>query len=200
MVLSKTFVRGALAALMLTVAAPAVAQHYSEGYLFLEAVKKREGDKVTAIVSRPGSTAINTRDKGSGEGALHYVVRKEDVEWLTFLLGSGARPDLQSHKGVTPLSLAVQSGSLEAAEILLRRKATVDLADNRGETPLMYAVRQRNLPMVRLLLSHGANPKRTDMVGYSAIDYAKRDARSEAIVKLLETQGVPAKAAAGPKL
>ena len=189
-----------LALAMLATAAPAAAQNYSDGYTFLKAVKERDGTKVTGLVSQPGSIAINTRDRAGGDGALHYVVRDRDLTWLSFLLGKGARADIQNQQGNTPLILAAQLGWLEGAELLLGRNASVDLPNSRGETPLIFAVQRGHLAMVRLLMAEGANPKRTDSVaGYSAIDYATRDGRNPAILKLLQTPAQPKKVA-GPKL
>ena len=190
-----------LAAAALAAGTPLAAQTHSEGYTFLKAVKERDGTKVTGLVSQPGSIAINTRDRASGEGALHYVVRDRDLTWLSFLLGKGARPDLQNQQGNTPLILAAQLGWVEGAELLLGRSASIDLANSRGETPLILAVQRGNLAMVRLLMNEGANPKRTDSVaGYSAIDYATRDGRNPAILKLLQTPRASARKVAGPRL
>jgi hypothetical protein len=192
----------ALAAAALIVAVPAAAQQYSDSYSFLKAVKERDASKVTSLVSEPGTTVIHSKERSTGEGALHIVTRDRDYGWLSFLMGKGARLDIQDQKGGTPLSLAAQLGWLEGAELLLKYGANPNLANNRGETPLILAVQQRNLPLVRLLLSKGANPKRADSAaGLSAIDYASRDgARSAAILKLLQAPPAPAKKVAGPKL
>jgi ankyrin repeat protein len=198
----RTFGR-ALAAAALIVAVPVAAQSYSDSYSFLKAVKEREGDKVTSLVSQPGNIVINSRDRGSGEGALHIVTRDRDYNWLTFLMSKGARLDIQDNRGGTPLSLAAQLGWVEGAELLLKYGASVDLANSRGETPLILAVQKRSAPMVRVLLAKGANPKRTDSAaGLSALDYARRDgAPSAMILKMLEAPTTaPARKVAGPKL
>ncbi|HEY0043125.1 MAG TPA: ankyrin repeat domain-containing protein [Allosphingosinicella sp.] len=201
------FGRAAAAALVLAVAAPviappAVAQSYSEGYTFLKAVKERDAEKVTALVSRPGTTVVNTRDRGTGETALHTMVRGRDYTWLSFLIGKGARVDIQNNAGDTPLNLAAQIGWTEGAELILARGGSVDLANRRGETPLILAVQRGDLAMTRLLLRGGANPKKADNVaGYTALDYAKQAGRSPALLKLLEGQAAkPARGVAGPKL
>jgi ankyrin repeat protein len=192
----------AMATLMM--AAPASAQQYSSGYTFLKAVKDRNGAKVTDLVATPGSaTLVNTKEPGSGNGALHIVARERDLTWLSFMIAKGARVDMQNASGDTPLGIAAQLGWAEGAQLLLSQRASVDLANMKGETPLIFAVQRRDLPMVRMLLSRGANPKRTDSVaGYSAIDYARQDQRSTAILKLLEAPPAakPIKEAAGPKL
>jgi ankyrin repeat protein len=194
------FGRALAACMVLMLTVPAAGQQsFSDSFTFLKAVRERDGDKVTDLVSEPGSVVINARERGSGEGALHIVVRGRDLNWLSFLLIKGARPDLQSNRGETPLTLAAQIGWVEGAEQLLARRASVNLANGRGETPLILATQRRDLAMVRLLLSRGADPKRTDNVaGMSALDYARQDPRAVVVLKLLEAKAAPAKPVAGP--
>jgi hypothetical protein len=175
---------------------------YSDSYTFLKAVRERDGAKVNELLgSTTGTIIVNSRDRSNGEGALHYTVRARDITWLAFLLGKGARPDLQSNRGDTPLTLAAQIGWLEGAEQLLVRRASVDLPNGRGETALILATQRRDLAMVRLLLARRADPKRTDNVaGMSALDYARQDPRAGAVLKLLEAKLTPARPAAGPTL
>ena len=194
------FGRILMVSMILVLAAPAAAQfNFSDGFTFLKAVRERDGDKVTDLVSQPGNVVINTRDRGTGEGALHIVVRGRDLNWLTFLLGKGARPDIQTNRGDTPLTLAAQIGWLDGVELLLARRAGVDVPNGRGETALIIAAQRRDLPMVRLLLGKNANPKRTDNVaGMSALDYARQDPRAAPVLKLLEAKAAPTKPVAGP--
>ena len=191
----------AAAAALGLLAVPATAQRMSDSYTFLKAVRERDGNKVQELLGSPGAaTTVNVRDQGSGEGALHIVVRERDFTWLSFLLARGAKPDVQDKQGNTPLGLAAQLGWAEGAEELISRRATVDLANSRGETPLILAVHHRDVALVRLLLAKGASAKRTDSVaGYSALDYAKRDPRAAALVKMLEAPPTPPRAVAGPK-
>lgn len=192
---------GLAAALSLAMAAaPAVAQKFSDSFTFLKSVKERDGAEVQRLLANPGSTVINTKESSTGESALHIVARGRDLNWLTFLLGKGARPDVQDRDGTTPLAIAAQLGWVDGAEMLLRGRAAVDMPNARGETPLILAVQKRDAAMVRLLLGKGANPKRTDSAaGYSALDYARRDPRAGALVKMLET-AKPVRETAGPKL
>jgi ankyrin repeat protein len=130
---------------------------YSDSYTFLKAVKDRDGAKVNELLgSTTGTIIVNSRDRTNGEGGLHYTIRQRDITWLAFLLGKGARPDIQSNRGDTPLTLAAQIGWLEGAEQLLARRASVDLANGRGETPLILATQRRDLALVRLLLARRA--------------------------------------------
>lgn len=181
------------AALAASAAVPLAAQQLPESTNFLKAVRNGDGDTVQSIVSNPSSIAINSRDPGNGEDALHIVVQRRDLNWLAFLLTKGARPDLQRNDGTTPLALAAQLGWIEGAEQLLARRAQVDLPNSRGETPLILAVQARQVPvgqrlaMVSLLTRLGADPNRQDSVaGYSALDYARQDGRIPEIVRALE--------------
>lgn len=170
-----------------SIAAPLAAQRFSDGYTFLKAVRDRDGTAAESVLANPSSTVVNTRDPSSGEGALHILVRGRDLTWLAYLLGRGARADLQTSDGTTPLGLAAQIGWLEGAQQLIARRANVNLANNRGETPLILAVHGRQLEMIRLLIGQGADPARTDSVaGYSALDYARQDRRDTTIARLLE--------------
>lgn len=197
----RAFGRGVAATLALALAAMPAQAQYSDSYNFLKAVKERDATKVTQILSEPGTVVVNAKDEGTGESALHMVVKGRDYTWLSFLLSRRAKPDIQNRQGETPLSSAAQLGWVEGAELLLSRGANVDLANQRGETPLILAVHRRDPAMVSLLLRAGANPNRKDtMGGYSALDYARQDGRSQAIVKLLEAKAGPPKTVAGPKL
>ncbi|HEX8193659.1 MAG TPA: ankyrin repeat domain-containing protein [Allosphingosinicella sp.] len=189
---------GLLAAVLAVTAVPALAQ-FSESFNFLKAVRERDGAKATEIVSNSSSTAINTRDRQTGEGALHIVVRGRDLGWLNFLLARGARADLADNQGNTPLAVAAQIGWVEGAEMLLGRRANVNAPNGRGETPLIMAVHRRDAAMVRLLMAQGADPNRTDSAaGLSALDYARRDTRAGPILRLLQETRAPRPAAAGP--
>jgi uncharacterized protein len=189
-------------ALMALVVWPSVAfAQFSESYNFLKAVRDKDGNKATEIVSKPGSVIIDTKDNTTGDAAVHIVTKRRDLTWLSFLLGKGAKADARDRAGNTPMMLATQIGFGEAVNLLIGRRAQVDLANNAGETPLIVAVQRRDIALVRALLTAGANPKKVDRsAGLSARDYAARDNRAAAILKLID-EVKPAKAAvAGPKL
>jgi uncharacterized protein len=166
-----------------------VALAFSESYKFLEAVRKQDGNVVTDFVERPGVTLINTRDRSTGETALHIVVGRRDLTWTNYLLGRGARTDLMDNEGRSPLMLAVERRFVEGVQLLLTRKADPNLANGRGETPLIRAVQMQDLGLVRLLIAGGADAnKRDTLAGMSALDYAKQDGRMTAIVDALSAK------------
>lgn len=185
----------------LFLASAAGAQMQSESYKFLQAVKDAKGNEVIAMVDRPGSSIINTRDVTNGEGALHIVVKRGDETYLRYLLQKGADPNLRDGRGNTPLLLAVAGGHAGLIPVLVAGKANVNLGNGSGETPLIRAVQRRDVAMARALLAAGANADQTDNVaGMSARDYAGRDARNPALTKLLEqTPKRAGRTVAGPR-
>lgn len=161
-----------LGLLLAALTAPLSAQMYSESHKFLEAVRDRDGTKVTEMLNEPGNTLINTRDLASGDTALHIVTDRQDTKWIIFLIQQGANPNIANKKGVVPLMMAVSFSNVEAVEALLKGGARIEEQNSLGETPLINATHNRDIAMVRLLLEKGADPDRTDNSGRSARDYA----------------------------
>ncbi|WP_242126825.1 ankyrin repeat domain-containing protein [Sphingobium sp. Sx8-8] len=192
----------ALAALALALLPVAAQAQFSDNYNFLKAVKDADGQKVTDMIQKPGSTVINSRDITTGDTALHLVVQRRDNTWLTFLLAKGANPNLTDNNGNTPLMDAVQARFEEGVRSLLTYNAQVDKPNGSGETPLIRAVQLRDVGLVRLLVAQGANAdKRDSIAGMSARDYAQRDSRTPGLVEALnaaKTQAAPKGPVQGP--
>lgn len=150
----------------------------SDGYKFLEAIRDSKGDEVNALLAKPGTTVINTKDYNSGETALHIVAKRGDTLYTRFLLQKGANPNLRDAKGNTPLLLAVTAGQESVVLLLIAGKANVNLGNAAGETPLIRAVQYRQFGMIRDLLAAGADPDQPDnLAGRSARDYAIAEKR-----------------------
>ncbi|NRD89961.1 hypothetical protein C8024_11610 [Sphingopyxis sp. BSNA05] len=189
-----------LAVTLVSISAPAAAQ-FSESYNFLKAVKERDGEEATKFLSQPGSVIVNTRDRSTGETALHIVVARRDNIWVGFLLQKGANPDLADKEGVTPLMLATQLRFVDGVRTLLAKKAKVDATNRQGETALIRAVQLRDSELVRLLLANGADPDHTDsLAGKSARDYARQDRRGASILAEIEKRTLTKTGTARPFL
>ena len=197
--------RPLLAALALAVpaaamlSAPAAAQIFSESYQFLEAVRDRDGTKAIELLSGPSGTIINTRDRATGDTALHIAVARRDMVWVNFLTQRGADTNVANREGLTPLLSAAQLGFVDGAQALVARGARVNLANGRGETALHIAVLRRDLAMVRALMTLGADPEQSDNIaGKSPRDYAADDSRGAAVLAVLNEPRAETRPAAGP--
>ena len=173
-------------------AAPVSAQMFSDGYEFLQAVKNKEGDEATQMLSEPGSTIVNSRDLTSGETGLHLTIKRRDAVWTRWLLQQDANPNIADKNGVTPLLLAAQMNFIEGVEALIAGGARVDVTNNTGETPLISAVHTRNTEMMEVLLRAGANPDRADNAGRSARDYASERGAGDRSLAVIEQNERPA--------
>lgn len=200
--LFRAFRAAAAAMVLLLAAAPAYAQHFSDSFEFLDAVRKADGSKVMKIMTDTNGSIVNTKDRSSGEAALHIVAKQGDPVYLRYLIQKGANPNIQDGQGNTPMLVAVNNGWDEGVEILLTYHANVNLPNSSGETPLIRAVQLRKKDLVVTLLAAGADPDRADVIaGRSARDYAKADNRSPAIAKLLADAPKAGKSTmAGPHL
>jgi len=168
-------------------ALPAAAQISSPSYNFLEAVRKKDAEKVENSLGETGPTLINTRDATTGDTALHIVTARRDLNWLQFLLAKGANPNVRNVRGLTPLSQAVTLGWLDGAEALLGNGARPDEPGDAGETALINAVHLRNTEMAEILLKAGADPNRADNSGRSARDYAQLQDKAGTLATMLES-------------
>ena len=183
--------RFALVALALAAAPmPVSAQYVSDAEPFINAVRDRDGNKVTEFLeSRP--SIVNSRNL-KGETALNIAINRKDDLWTKFLIGKGANPNAPGLNGDTPLIAAARAGFMEGIEVLLALGVKVDATNRMGETALILAVQQRQLEAVKMLLAKGANPDKADAAaGYSARDYAKRDTRNREILAAIEAGGKP---------
>lgn len=172
-------------------AVPASAQ-YSEQYQFLEAIKKRDVDKIVELINTPGNTLVNSRDLTTGESALHLTIARRDLTWTQYLLQQGANPNIRDNKSVTPLVLAAQIGFIEGAEQLIKYGAKVDIPNSTGETPLIAAVHKRDIAVMRVLLKAGADPDRADSSGRTARDYAMLEGANSQLMSEIEKNEKPA--------
>jgi ankyrin repeat protein len=169
----------------LLLSSPARAE-FSDGYKFLEAVKKKEGEKVEQAIMDSASI-VNARDVSTGETALHIVTQRRDLTWMSYLVARSANVNQADDRGRTPLQLAVNLGWREGAEFLVEHGARTDDSNDAGETSLIFAVHRHDLRLMKILLEAGADPDRADNSGRSARDYAKLDGENSNLLTTIET-------------
>ena len=99
----------------------------SNSFQFIEAVEKRDGTKVENLLKTGSKIVLNTHKDGTGEGALHIVIKRRDTEWLEYFLAKGADANIDDAKGNTPLMLAAQIGYPDAANLLLAKRHLIPI-------------------------------------------------------------------------
>jgi uncharacterized protein len=200
------FARAAAVALAL-LPLPALAQtgQPRESIQFLDAIRKQDGNKVNEFLRDRNFSLLNAKDPyGTGEAAIHIVVKRSDATYLSVLINQpGINVNIQDRDGNTALIFAAERGWGAGVDALIAKKANVNLANNAGITPLIRAIQAHDADIIRTLLDKGADPDRADYgSGLSPREYAARETRFPAIAKMLaDAPKVQARAtAAGPKL
>ncbi|WP_327194525.1 ankyrin repeat domain-containing protein [Novosphingobium beihaiensis] len=185
--LSRAILKAAIPALAMGLVLPAPAwADFSDGYKFLESVKKKEGEKVEQAIM-DSSQIVNARDISTGETALHIVTKRRDRTWLSYLIGKGANVNQGDDHGLTPLQLAINLGWRDGAEFLVEHGARTDVSNDAGETPLISAVHRHDTQLMKVLLEAGANPDVADNSGRSARDYAKLEGENNSLLTTIDT-------------
>ena len=93
-----------------------------------------------------------------GTTALHWAVRRDDIDIIEMLLRAGADPTVSNQAEVTPIQLATINGSTPVITRLLAAGVRPNTALNRhGDTPLMMAARTGRIDAVQALLNNGAD-------------------------------------------
>src|SRR5919204_332675 len=119
----------------------------------VEAVKA--GDRAEALALLRQHAGVNTPE-ADGTTALHWAVRRDDLDLTDRLIRAGADVTAANRYGVTPLYLACQNGSASTIERLLAAGADANAAAGEGETALMTVARTGSVEAARVLLAHGA--------------------------------------------
>ena len=150
----------------------------------LEAVKN--SDKLAIEKLLPQHVDLSAADT-DGSTALHWAVRRDDLETVNLLIRGGAGVKTANRYGVTPLSLACLNGNAAVIESLLKAGADPNAALPGGESALMTAARTGKLAAVKALIAHGAdvNFKETQR-GQTALMWAAADGNTAVVEELVE--------------
>ena len=125
----------------------------SDGFTpLMAAVDSRLVDKMKLVLSENPDVNAVTDD---GRTALVIAAGRGSSEMARHLLAAGAKAAPAS-RAISPLAVAVRSGSLETVRQLIDAKADPNRPDNDGRTPLILAVLGGHDEILRLLLDRGA--------------------------------------------
>lgn len=134
---------------------------------------------------------ISAKDK-AGWTALHQAADSGHERVVRILLGKGAQTSVRSSDiySVSPLDLAIQSGSRETARLILQKSDVTVPYVGTDMMPLHAAANLLgdDVTLVKLLLSKGADIESEDSCGISALGYAARQG-NEKVLRLLLDEG-----------
>ncbi len=130
----------------------------------------RIGDVELAQKMINAGADINAGGYPYGRTPLMEAVFSRDLGVLEFILDvPGISPNLTESNGLTPLSLAVSTGSEQMTRTLLEHGANPNVQDNQGSTPLRSVFAEWS-HVACILLEYGARPHTVDGVGRSFVD------------------------------
>ncbi|XP_035927175.2 ankyrin repeat and SOCS box protein 16 [Halichoerus grypus] len=138
-----------------------------------------------------------------GRAALHEACAQAQSDCVQLLLTFGAKANVLSEEGTTPLHLCTAPESLKCAKLLLEAGATVNVAARDSEvTPLHVAAARGLEEHVALYLEHGAHVYLRTSQGETALNAACAGAegpggggRHQAAARRLLAAGADARAA-----
>ena len=107
---------------------------------------------------------------------------------------AGAKANVASRYGVTPLHWAARGGSVEVVSLLISRGESLAAKDDRGDTPLFWAADAGQLDTARFLVEHGADVNATNLFGGTPLLTVARAKESPEFVKFLINAGADVKA------
>jgi ankyrin repeat protein len=114
-----------------------------------------DGAAVLALIKK--GVDVNV-PQGDGVTALHWAVRRGDMELATALVRAGANAKTATRFGAyTPLHLAAERGSAPLVKALLAAGAVVDAKTNTGATPLMFAAGNGDTAAIAALIDAAAD-------------------------------------------
>jgi ankyrin repeat protein len=165
----------------------------------------RDGNTPLAYAARSGCLAIVKRlvaagalvdaaEEHQGWTPLLQAADQHHATVVSFLLSHGAKVNIRTEFGYTPLTAAILGSDFtygrketrdETVRVLLAAGADVNRPGIYGWTPLMTAVFRDDANLARFLLIKGADPAIKDEKGVTALDHA-RERDDRALIELLQ--------------
>jgi len=156
----------------------------------VDAVRGGDRAAIRALIQKKAD--INAAD-ADGSTALHWAAYHDDLETADLLLRAGAKPNVATDLGVTPLWPASENGSTAMVRRLLEAGANPNAALLSGETPVMAAARSGSPAVVELLIARGADVNARGARGQTALMWAAAQKHPE-VVKALVAHGADVRA------
>ncbi len=118
-----------------------------------------------------GGMEVNQPDF-HGDTALNYAVVARQDEMVQFLMLNRADVVPQRKDRISPLMIAVQSGSFRMIRALAQDREAINYPAEDGWTPLYFAIRRKEPSILKLLIDRGACPNVRDSYQQTPLDFA----------------------------
>lgn len=151
----------------------------------LSAVEHGETDKITALLSKKGTSA--TKLDSEGKSALHVAAARGQAECLAVMVAHGADVSVLDASGFSALHLAAKNNHQDCAKKLIQSKCVVDALDGAGRTALHHAAAGGNTVIVQLLCENKCPVNLKDTDGFTPLLLSARHAHAEVCRSLLES-------------
>ncbi len=149
----------------------------------IEAVTNGDNAAVRASLEQGGDVNAQQVD---GTTALHWAVRRNNLDVADLLIRAGADVRVTNRYGVSPLALACLNGNVAMVEKLLEAGADANSTQQGGESALMTAARTGNATVVQQLLARGADVNaREEWKEQTALMWAAAENNAAAVQALI---------------
>jgi len=119
------------------------------------------------------------------DSALHLAIKQHATEAALGLIRLGACINVPNAKGITPLMIASQEGTLDVVRALLNKGALPNATTVRGSTALIQACHFGKLLVVEELLRHGALVDQANLKNTTALMRASQEGHAGVVQLLL---------------
>jgi ankyrin repeat protein len=127
------------------------------------------------------------RTNNKGESLIHLAVMKNDVKFITKLLGMNVNASKQDSEGRTPLLLAVEKNKRQAAMLLIEKGQDIKSVDIKGRTILHHLASQNNASdLIKKAIEAGIDVNSKDGSEKSPIFYSVSGNRQDNYKLLVE--------------
>ena len=118
--------------------------------------------------------------------SLHHAVVSCDVTIVEELIKLGSDVNAKTNKGLTPLHLAIQCGSISLVNLLLANNVDIECYTT-GEqmTPLAMAVKANLINITTILLSYKPNINCINIIGRTPIMFAASNGNIDMAILLI---------------
>ena len=138
-----------------------------------EAARLNKLENLKVIVpSQVEPNALNITSPNQCHSLLMSACAFGSLKCATYLIESGANPNLKNFNGYTALHWAAFTGKTETLSLLLSNKADIESRTNDGKTPIHVAAMRGHHNFILELLHNGADISAVDAEGLNCLHMA----------------------------